>query len=78
MQLSVHTTTANEHDSKGLRPCLENQDKKLAISSYYTDKRLSSVGYPELRFIIKEKGSFKAISDMTIFMAVQTSSNLSV
>ena len=26
IQLSVHTTTANEHDSKGLKPCLENQE----------------------------------------------------
>jgi len=38
MQLSVHTTTANEHDSKGLKPCLENQDEALAVSSCYTDK----------------------------------------
>jgi IS5 family transposase len=38
MQLSVHTTTANEHDSKGLRPCLENQDKFLAVNACYTDK----------------------------------------
>jgi IS5 family transposase len=38
MQLSVHTTTANEHDSKGLRPCLENQDEDLAITSCYADK----------------------------------------
>jgi IS5 family transposase len=38
MQLSVHTTTANEHDSKGLKPCLENQDESLAITSCYTDK----------------------------------------
>jgi len=38
MQLSVHTTTANEHDSKGLKPCLENQDEKLAITACYTDK----------------------------------------
>jgi IS5 family transposase len=38
MQLSVHTTTANEHDSKGLRPCLENQDEYLAVSSCYADK----------------------------------------
>jgi len=38
LQLSVHTTTANEHDSKGLRPCLENQDEELAVMSCYTDK----------------------------------------
>jgi len=38
MQLSVHTTTANEHDSKGLAPCLANQDEELAITSCYTDK----------------------------------------
>jgi IS5 family transposase len=38
MQLSVHTTTANEHDSKGLKPCLENQDEELSISSCFTDK----------------------------------------
>ena len=38
MQLSVHTVTANEHDSKGLSSCLENQDEELAISSCYTDK----------------------------------------
>jgi len=38
IQLSVHTTTANEHDSKGLQPCLENQDEALAISSCYADK----------------------------------------
>jgi IS5 family transposase len=38
MQLSVHTTTANEHDSKGLKPCLANQDAELAITSCYTDK----------------------------------------
>jgi len=38
MQLSVHTTTANEHDSKGLKPCLENQDEELAISACLTDK----------------------------------------
>jgi len=38
MQLSVHTTTANEHDSKGLKSCLENQDEKLAVSSCFTDK----------------------------------------
>jgi hypothetical protein len=24
IQLSVHTATANEHDSKGLQPCIEN------------------------------------------------------
>jgi len=38
MQLSVHTTTANEHDSKGLKPCLENQDEELAITECLTDK----------------------------------------
>jgi IS5 family transposase len=38
IQLSVHTTTANEHDSKGLQPCLENQDEDLAISACYADK----------------------------------------
>ena len=38
MQLSVHTTTANEHDSKGLKPCLENQDEEIAISACLTDK----------------------------------------
>jgi len=38
MQLSVHTTTANEHDSKGLKPCLENQDEELAVSACYSDK----------------------------------------
>jgi len=38
MQLSVHTTTANEHDSKGLKPCLENQDEELSISACYADK----------------------------------------
>jgi IS5 family transposase len=38
MQLSVHTTTANEHDSKGLKSCLENQDTYLAVSACYTDK----------------------------------------
>jgi IS5 family transposase len=38
MQLSVHTTTANEHDSKGLQPCLANQDEAIAISACYTDK----------------------------------------
>src|SRR5215469_12825069 len=38
IQLSVHTTTANEHDSKGLKPCLENQDEDLAVTSCYTDK----------------------------------------
>jgi IS5 family transposase len=38
IQLSVHTTTANEHDSKGLKPCLENQDEELAITGCYTDK----------------------------------------
>jgi IS5 family transposase len=38
MQLAVHTTTANEHDSKGLKPCLENQDEQLAVTSCYTDK----------------------------------------
>jgi IS5 family transposase len=38
MQLSVHTTTANEHDSKGLAACLENQDEALAVTSCYADK----------------------------------------
>ena len=38
MQLSVHITTANEHDSKGLKPCLENQDEELAVSACFTDK----------------------------------------
>jgi IS5 family transposase len=38
MQLSIHTTTANEHDSKGLKHCLENQDEDLAINSCFTDK----------------------------------------
>jgi IS5 family transposase len=38
MQLSVHTTSANEHDSKGLRLCLEHPDKALAVSACYTDK----------------------------------------
>jgi IS5 family transposase len=38
MQLTVHTTTANEHDSKGLKACLENQDEELAVTSCYTDK----------------------------------------
>ncbi|MDR2585554.1 MAG: IS5 family transposase, partial [Prevotellaceae bacterium] len=38
IQLSVHTTPANEHDSKGLKPCLENQDEALAVTSCYTDK----------------------------------------
>ncbi|MDR1983730.1 MAG: transposase, partial [Prevotellaceae bacterium] len=38
MQLSVHTTTANEHDSKGLQPCIENQDPDLAVSSCLSDK----------------------------------------
>jgi IS5 family transposase len=38
MQLSVHTTTANEHDSKGLKPCLENQDEELAVTACFTDK----------------------------------------
>jgi IS5 family transposase len=38
MQLAVHTTTANEHDSKGLKPCLENQDEKIAVTSCFTDK----------------------------------------
>ena len=37
IQLSVHTTTANQHHSKGLQSCLENQDKTLAISSCYAD-----------------------------------------
>jgi IS5 family transposase len=38
MQLSVHTTTANEHDSKGLKSCLENQDEEFAVTSCFTDK----------------------------------------
>jgi IS5 family transposase len=38
LQLSVHTTTANEHDSKGLKSCLENQDETLAVTACYTDK----------------------------------------
>jgi IS5 family transposase len=38
MQLSVYTAPANEHDSKGLKPCLENQDKALAVTACYTDK----------------------------------------
>jgi IS5 family transposase len=38
MQLSVHTTTANEHDSKGLAPCLESQDEEFAVTSCFTDK----------------------------------------
>ena len=38
MQLSVHTTTANEHDSQGLQPCLENRDEALAVTSCYTNK----------------------------------------
>jgi len=38
MPLSVHTTTANEHDSKGLKPVLENQDEALAVTACFTDK----------------------------------------
>jgi IS5 family transposase len=38
MQLSVHTTAANEHDSKGLKPCLENQDEALAITPVIATK----------------------------------------
>jgi IS5 family transposase len=38
MQLSVHTTTANEHDSKGFSHCMENQDEKLAVTECYADK----------------------------------------
>ena len=38
MQLSVHTTTANQHDSKGLKPCLENQDKNEKINPNFVHK----------------------------------------
>ena len=38
IQLSVHTTTANEHDSKVLKPYLENQDEEFALNSCFTDK----------------------------------------
>ena len=31
MQLSVHTTTANEHDSKGLKSCLENHYPSVPV-----------------------------------------------
>jgi IS5 family transposase len=52
MQLSVHTTTANEHDSKGLKPCLENQDEALAVTSCFSDK-----GYqvPDNAVLLKER-----------------------
>ena len=39
IQLSVHTITANQHDSKGLKPCLENQDEELAITSLQKNNR---------------------------------------
>jgi IS5 family transposase len=38
MRLSVLTTTANEHDSKGLASCLENQDEELVVTSCFIDK----------------------------------------
>jgi IS5 family transposase len=38
MQLSVHTTSANQHDSNGLQPCLDGQDKALSVTSCYADK----------------------------------------
>jgi IS5 family transposase len=38
IQLSVHTIIANEHDSKGLSDCIENQDTELYVESCYADK----------------------------------------
>ena len=38
LQLSVHTVPANEHDSKGLSECIENQDSALSVKSCFGDK----------------------------------------
>ena len=38
LQLSVHTVPANEHDSKGLPSCMENQDSALSVKSCFGDK----------------------------------------
>ncbi|MDR1984404.1 MAG: hypothetical protein LBQ28_06245 [Prevotellaceae bacterium] len=38
MQLSLNTTTDNEHYSTGLQPCIENQYPDLAVISCYSDK----------------------------------------
>ncbi|MDR0619793.1 MAG: IS5 family transposase [Bacteroidales bacterium] len=53
MQLSVHTVPANEHDSWGLTPCIEKQDKKLSVKSCFADK-----GYQvpdNVKYLKKEK-----------------------
>ena len=51
--LGVHTTTANEHDSKGLEPLLEKLDKTDTKKGVFTDK-----GYkvPDNDKLLKEKG----------------------
>ena len=48
----VHTTTANEHDSKGLKPLLEKVKSKK-IKEIYTDKGFK---VPDNDQILKEKG----------------------
>ncbi len=40
--LAVHTTAANEHDSKGLIPLLEKLDNKHLAAGVFTDKGYSS------------------------------------
>lgn len=51
--LGVHTTTANEHDSKGLEPLLEKLDKPDTKKGVFTDK-----GYkvPDNDKLLKENG----------------------
>jgi len=53
MVLGVHTTTANEHDSKGLKPLLKKLGEKEIQDGVFTDK-----GYkvPDNDELLKEKG----------------------
>jgi IS5 family transposase len=49
---AVHTTTANEHDSKGLKPLLEKV-KSIKIKEVYTDKGFK---VPDNDQVLNEKG----------------------
>lgn len=53
MVLGVHTTTANEHDSKGLKPLIKKLSKQDTADGVYTDK-----GYkvPDNDKLLKRKG----------------------
>jgi transposase, IS5 family len=55
MVLSVHTTTANEHDSKGLTPLLKKTPKKHLTQGAYTDKGYKVPDNDELLKELKTK-----------------------